>query len=267
MKCPNCGFESELSYPVCPQCQSQIQPNSAAQTVLAALQDVLFLVICILMSAVCILSIAADGLPLINILIAVFLWLTYFQAKKGTADANHLRSISGAVYANYVINYVLSGLVVLLGLIFSVLLDFVFSDPELLDSIISGLGEVQLDVAMVRDLLTTLPSILIFVAFLLIAAIMVVINVFSMRYVHRFTKSVYTSVQTGAPDFKHTTAAKVWLFIFGGASALTLLVNLGSDLLPTLCSAAECATCILAGVLIHKYFSAPKAQTSPWSEE
>lgn len=131
MKCANCGFESEQNYSVCPQCQANTQSNPAAQKILCVLKDPLFLVICILMSISCAISLAADNLPLINILITVFLWLTYAQSRKEIADAKHLRFISGAVYANYVINYVIAGLVVILGVIFAVAFGLIASNPRL----------------------------------------------------------------------------------------------------------------------------------------
>lgn len=255
MKCPNCGFEGELTYPVCPQCQAQLQTNPAAEKILGVLKDTLFLVICILMSAVCGLSFIVGNLPLINVLITIFLWLTYAQSKKGIADPKHLRCISGAVYANYVITYVLAGLVALLGVIFGAVFEMVFSDPELINSILSELGDV--DVALVTDLLSTLPGIIVTVAFMLAAAIIIVVNVFSQRYIHRFAKSVYQSIEAGKLEPKHTGAAKIWLFIYGGFTVITFLTNLGGDLIPALCSAAEAAAAIIAGILINKHFSEP----------
>ena len=257
MKCTNCGFESEMDYPVCPQCQAQLQANPAAEKILGILKDSLFLAVCILMSAVCGLSFIAGSVPLINVLITIFLWLTYAQSKKGIADPKHLRCISGAVYANYVITYVLAGLVALMGVIFGAVFDMAFSDANMIDSIVSGLGDV--DVSLVTDLLSTLPGIIVTVAFILAAAIIIVLNVFSLRYIHRFAKSVYQSVEAGKLELKHTGAAKIWLFIYGGFTVIAFLTNLGGDLIPALCSAAEAAAAIIAGILINKHFSEPVA--------
>lgn len=257
MKCTNCGFESEMDYPVCPQCQAQLQANPAAEKILGILKDSLFLAVCILMSAVCGLSFIAGSVPLINVLITIFLWLTYAQSKKGIADPKHLRCISGAVYANYVITYVLAGLVALMGVIFGAVFGMAFSDANMIDSIVSGLGDV--DVSLVTDLLSTLPGIIVTVAFILAAAIIIVLNVFSLRYIYRFAKSVYQSIEAGELELKHTGAAKIWLFIYGGFTVIAFLTNLGGDLIPALCSAAEAAAAIIAGVLINKHFSEPVA--------
>ena len=88
-----------------------------ADQLLPALKDPLFLVVCILLSISCLLSLSAGSVPLIDILITVFLWLTYAQARKDIADAGHLRCVSGALYAQYVIVYVVAGLLLVVGVI------------------------------------------------------------------------------------------------------------------------------------------------------
>lgn len=245
MKCPKCGFESEVNYPVCPQCQAEIQPNPAAQRILPALKDTLFLIICILVSLSCVLSISLDNFSVIDILIAVFLWLTYAQSRKDIADAKHLRCISGAVFANYVINYVWAGLVVLVGVLFAALI----GNLSALEGLLTDVADT--DLSAVTEMLSVVPSVLILVVFLVVGAVMVVFNIFSLRYIHRFAQSVYKSIEAGVTDLKHTNAAKIWLFVYGGLSALDCLSADGVTAL--LLAAVNCAACILAGILINKY--------------
>ena len=179
MKCPNCGFESERNYPTCSQCQAEIQANPVAQKILRPLKDALFLVICILMSASCLLSLAADNVPLIEILLTVFLWLTYAQSCKGIADAKHLRCISGTVYADYVITYVAAGLVLVLGLIAAAAFGMFLNDPAFLKAL-----KVELkigDYAAPSHLPATIPSGLIVFLTVLVTGIIVVINIVSVR--------------------------------------------------------------------------------------
>ena len=252
MKCPNCGFESELTYPVCPQCQAQIQQNPAAAKILPALKDTLFLVVCILMSVSCVISMALNNLPLINILITVFLWLTYAQSKKGIADAKHLRCVSGAVYANYVITYVAAGIVAVIGAVLALALGFLLSDPTILETLTAEFAGV--DLAPVVEMISFVPSGVIMAIFLIVAAGIVVLNIFSQRYIHRFAKSVYQSIETGKLDLQHTNAAKIWLFIFGGISILSSLSSLSDgQFLLVLSGVAESGACIFAGILISKY--------------
>lgn len=265
MKCSNCGFESDQSYSFCPRCgaaeaaQPVSCPSSAADRVLQALKDKLFLVICILMSALCVLSLSADSMPLIQILATVFLWLTYAQSRKDIADPKHLRCVSGTVYAQYVITYVLAVLLLVLGMVLSAFLGTLTSDPEFMESLLSGMVDTAGIYGEVAPLIASISSSVIMVIFALIAAVMVVINIFSLRYIHRFVKSVYQSVETGTLALAHTKAAQVWLFIYGGLSAASALSNLGTaGLIPALCSGTEAAVVILAGLLIRKYFPCNK---------
>ncbi len=251
MKCPKCGFESELTYPVCPQCQAEIQPNPAAQRILLLLKDTLFLVLCILTSVSCVMSISAGNMPLINILITVFLWLTYSQSRKDIANAKHLRCVSGVVYANYVITYVVAGLIVVLGVILTAAIGYIVSDPLFLESMLTDVTEV--DLSMLTELLAVVPSAIVLVVFIIAAAIVVVVNIFSMRYIHRFVQSVYKSIEAGALDLKHVNTAKIWLFIFGGFAAINILSAESTTAM--VAAAADCATCIIAGILINKYLS------------
>ncbi len=254
MKCTNCGFESELEYPVCPQCQAEIRPNPAAQKILSVLKDPLFFVICILMSVSTALSLMAGNLPLINILITVFLWLTYAQSCKGIADANHLRCVSGAVYANYVITYVSAGLVVVVGLIFTVAFGLILGQPGIFESLLSEF--IDMDYAAFAQAFAIIPSGIILFIFIFAAAIIVVINIFSMRYIHRFVQSVYQSIGAGVLKLKHVPAAKICMFIFGGVTAFSCLANLAStDLQTLLISASGSAVYIIAGLLIRKHLS------------
>ena len=243
MKCPNCGFESEMNYPVCPQCQAQIPANPAAQRILPMLKDALFLVLCILVSVSCVMSISVGSTSIIDILIAVFLWLTYAQSHKDIADAKHLRCVSGAVYANYIVTSVLAGLLVVLGLLFNAVIGFVTSDPMFLETALAGVSEVDLE--MLNEILAIVPSAIILAVFIFIAAIIVVLNIFSMRYIHRFVQSVYKSIEAGALNLKHVSAAKTWMFIFGGFSAISIFSAEGTTAM--IAVASECAAYIIGG--------------------
>lgn len=252
MKCTNCGFESELSYPTCPQCQAEIQPNPAAQKILRALKDTLFLVICILTSVSCLLSFSGGGAPVIEILLTVFLWLTYAQSRKDIADAKHLRCISGTVYTNYVITYVSAGIVVVAGVICSIAFGFISNDPNFLESMLADFTDV--DVAGITQAVAFIPSGLILFLFVFIAAILVVINIFSMRYIHRFAQSVYISIETGTLALKHANTTQIWLYIFGGCSAVGCLASLADGgMTAFISSAVSSATPIIAGLLIRKH--------------
>ena len=251
MKCNTCGFTCEQNFSYCPNCGAGpfpafVSENQAAATVLAALKDNLFLILCVLVSAGCIFSITADNRPLLQILTADLLWLTYAKASKGIADPEQLRCVSGTVYAQYVISYVVAGLLLGLG----VLLGLLFNTLALLPGITDSIPE---DIAPFVDLLTSAPGTLLFIIFGVAAVCITLLNIFSMRYIHRFAKSVYQSIQKGVLDLKYPNAARIWLFIFAGMNGLSALGSLSGNFTAALSNGANCAACIIAGILIGKY--------------
>lgn len=262
MKCNDCGFESQQGFSYCPQCGAGpqsvfISQNPAAQVVLALLKDTLFLVICILMSASCLLSLIVNNIPLITILTTVFLWLTYAQSKKNIADIKHLRCISGTVYAHYVITYVVAILLLLVGVLFAAAFGAIASTPGILDYFLSEFIEFEDSYAAFASVLASLSGELLLFIFAFVAIVIALINIFSIRYIHRFAKSVYQSIQAGVLAWKCVTATQVCLFIFGSCSGIGALSALaGNQMIDCLSSAANCGTCILAGLLIRKYFTA-----------
>ena len=123
MKCIKCGFESAEDFNFCPVCSEPQTPvesvsiNPAADVVMPALKDNLFLAICILITIYCGLALVSGTLPLIQVLTTIFLWLVYSQSKEGFVSENHLRNVSGTVYAGYVINNVVFGIIAFCGII------------------------------------------------------------------------------------------------------------------------------------------------------
>lgn len=259
MKCIHCGFETQQS--PCPNCGADIQPeaasqNTAAQRILCALKDNLFLVICILTSVSCLLALAADGLPLLDILTTVFLWLTYAQSRKDIADAKHLQCVSGTIYARYVINYVLAGLLLVMGFIFAFAFSFLAEDPDFMDTLLSGFVDMDDSITAFVSMFASLSGGLVAFLFALISALVVVANIFTMRYIHRFAKSVYQSVESGTLELKHVNAVQILLFIISGCCALSALPALtSSELISGLSSGVSCAAALLAGLLIRKHLT------------
>lgn len=263
MKCNECGYESEQGFSYCPSCGAGPQPamvsqNVAAMTVLAALKDNLFLVLCILMSASCILSLAADSLPLISILTTVFLWLVYAQSRKDIADAKQLRNVSGTIYAQYVLNNVLAVILLVVGVIFALAFGILAENPDFTDYM-GYIMEIDEDSLAIAEILTAVSGGIIMVIFAIAAIVIAVINIFSIRYIHRFAKSVYQSIQTGVLELKHVGATRGWLIAFAVCSGISALSSLAVDgLAASLSSAIGCAICIIAVMLINKYLVSEK---------
>ncbi len=260
MRCTHCGFENEQDFRFCPSCGGAAQQEAPLQkqpcaSILDALKDSLFLAICILMSASCLLSLSEGGLPLISILSTVFLWLTYAQSRKDIADWNHLRCISGTVFAQYVINYVTAGLLLLMGVILAAVFGLLAGATELYDLVLEELGEFP----MAAELLASLSGGLLFAVCALAAAVIIVFNILSMHRIHRFAKSVYQSVQTQTEELQCVKAAKTWLFVIGVVSAPGALSSLASgELLAGLAGGCSSAAAILAAILIGRHLSTEK---------
>ncbi len=262
MKCNNCGFEYEDSLRVCPNCEPNPMPvtislNPAADKVSAAITDSLFLVMCILMSASCLFSLIVGGLPTLNILFTIFMWLAYVQARKGILDSTHLRSLSGTTFAMYVINYVAAGLVALAGFIIAFALSVIVQSPNSLEEITS-LMEIENPAIsqFVTNIIIKFGGLIGFII-IIIAALMIVLNIFSYNKIHKFAKSVYQSVDMNTIAFQNAKTAKVWLYIIAAFTIVSTVFDIKSTdfeslsyLISEICSAL---TAIFAGVLIGKY--------------
>ena len=270
MICKFCGFENGQDFSYCPNCGapahmdeapipvSPVPVNVAAKKILPALKDTLFLVLCILMSISCGATLISTGPDVLSILFTIFLWLVYAQARKGIADATHLRQVSGTVYAHYVIINVCAILLIVLGGILGLCFSAMVNNAAFMSELVTEL-ELELELGMydTQALMQLLPSVsgtLIFVIFVSVGALMLVINIFSIRYIHRFAKSVYKSVESGTLELKHANATYVWLIVFAVCSGLGLLEVLGSgDVMAIVSNGASCAMPILAAILIKKY--------------
>lgn len=261
MKCSKCGFEAAQDNLFCPQCgerMTQVDAPTGAFSarILSALKDPLFLVVCILLSVSCLMSLAAGSVPLINILITVFLWLTYANAQKDVADAEHLRCVSGAVYAQYVINYVVAGLFLVMGVIFAIAFNIVIHSMNgFWESLLREVADAE-TVATLMSILPSVSGIAILVVCAFAAALVILLNIFVMRYLHRFAQSVYRSIQQGENALKYTNIAMILLFILGGLEAIGCLPALVTLQLGSLvASASSGGSAILSALLIHKYLN------------
>lgn len=257
MEYENNNLEAEIT--PCPNCESEEQIVAPVQTVadrvLPALKDGMFLAICILMSASCVISLSMDNVPLIGILATVFLWLTYAQSCKDIADAKHLRCVSGTIYAEYIIAYVAAGLLVLIGVLFTAAFTFLTQNPDLLNRTLSLFTEMDEVTYRILHTFASVSSLFILLIFLFVAGFIVLINMFTTRYIHRFVKSVYKSIETNTLELKRVNAAKICLYILSGFSAVSALSCLGNPL-QLLSHGSSCAITLLSALLIKKYFIA-----------
>jgi len=289
MKCTNCGYEPEGNALYCAKCgmalptepapaaepapQPTPEPVSAAEpqtvvppnvpiadpksnSLLAALKDALFLLICICVTASAGFSLLSGGLPVIQILLAIFLWITLAKASKNILSVEHLRCISGTVYANYVVCNVCAILLLVSGV--GVTVSFLaFSNvPEFANnfSFANELIELVPELEpILANLNYSLFGVVLGVIFLFAGIIILLISVLGLRKIHRFAKSVYQGVGNPFFPFEDPRSAKTWLLVFGIVSGISALSTLGSGLFAFLSAAGAAAAPILAALLIDKY--------------
>lgn len=283
MKCDKCSYESERDFAFCPNCGSPAtkeepvsspQPdvvyssvnasdtavntgNSVLNRFSSMFKDNLFLVICILMSASCGLALINVSFPVIAIIITVFLWMIFAQAKNGIVEAKYMRYISGAVFADYIVTWVLCGLVAFLGIMCFMLFAALGSDPDVVSALMSALRQVP---GMTPALMSAMNSSIIVIAIIILfscvigAAAAALLNIFGIRTIHRFVKSAYQSVDAGQLMVYKVRAAKTWILVFGILEAVSAAFSI-TNFSAFLANGCGAAATIIGSVLIGKYFS------------
>lgn len=273
MKCNNCGFEYGEEFAYCPNCGAKDVPpqqegnvppinnvsiNPAADKILWLLNDKLFFTICVLMTVSCGCAVVVWGAPIISVLITIFLWLTYSDAKKGIANVKHLQGISGTVYANYILGFIGSGILVFVGMILF-LFGFVVEGEEMLAEIYSAIEQFNLtQYGNYFDNLSATVFVIVVLALagtlIFMAIIGMLINIFGMKKIHCFTKSVYQGIMYRNHHFQCVKEAKTWIIVFGVCDAITNLSAIMSiDLFAIASAGCSVASAIIAAKLIDKH--------------
>ena len=86
------------------------------QVLASILNSPLYLILCILMSAECSLGLFTGGFSVLKVLLIVFLWILFGAAKSGAfLDAQKIKPIHTIVNVEFILNFVIAGLFVLLS--------------------------------------------------------------------------------------------------------------------------------------------------------
>ncbi len=264
MKCLNCGFEYDDGYRYCPNCGSApaqaeaipVSINPTEDKILAALKDKLFLVLCILISASCAFSVLSGSFPIIYILAAVFLWIIFAKSQNNIADTNMLRCLSGTVFAGYVVNYVIAGLLIFFGALVSVFFPFLLENTNLINSIYHEIADEMPEYTYMFNLNEFISFLLKLIGpiFIIIGLAVILINFFGMRKIHAFVKSVYQGIIFQIPYFNKPQAARNWIIFFAVCSGITALTEFFTSFSGALSSGCDCALLIISAIIINKYF-------------
>ncbi len=287
MKCNRCGHEQENDFIFCPACgfetptaplydehNTRVSSNPAFHHLTNAFKDTLFLVLCILMTARCgITMLSGTSFNIISILLTVFLWLVYSAAINGTIDSSRIRFISGTIYANYIVLFVASIILI------------VSSAMLLMSGGILSASAGAITAEETRELLNELPPVItsfmaintvsdmsmffviMAIAMGIVAIAMLLFTIFGTRRIHRFVKSVYQCLNAGYMSYENANGASGWLIFLGiieVISALGTCANaFGEAPLTTIVSAALSsalygAALIVAGAFVKKHFANPE---------
>ncbi len=273
MKCSYCGYESTKDYQYCPQCGTVIEkkeqefsppshpeftyetpPPQPEHKIVTALKDKLFLVICILVSVCCGLSVLCGGLPIIRIFLTVYMWVAYTQAKNNTLNSNHIRNISGTVYASYILNNVLGVFIIIGGFGFTFAMSYIMSNEEMSNLFYNELEAVGGSevVSIFSQVFANYASLIGIVA-TVIGIILIVINFIGRKTIHKFVKSIYLSMGMQTEQIQKVSKAHVWLIVFAILNAISAFSSETSMLL--LSEGAFSAALIITAILVKKYFS------------
>lgn len=271
MKCNNCGNEIVENSAFCTFCGSPVSPtepteaptSAVKQKILNIFKDKLFLVLCILVSVSSVFSIANGNVPLLLILFTIFLWLIYAKAAKNTVDIKNMRCVSGTVFATYVITWVLIGLlglVSVIGIVFSLVIGNAAELESIMQEILSEIDYTANGLEMLSSLTAASFMIIVAVAFIMIfviCVIAIIVNIFGMRSIHKFAKSLYISAEIDNFCIEKLNAAKSWLLVFGIFTCISALPCI-DNFRAFITSGCLGAAYILAYILIKKHFFQPQ---------
>lgn len=259
MKCNFCGHEAEENFAFCPICGKSAadlpEPGAvpSSSPITAMMKDTLFLVICILMSVSTVFGYIGRSLPIIGTFATIFLWIGYVRmATNGVPDVKAMKWLSGTIFAEYIVNWVIVGLIVFVGLFSSAALGYVSNNYWMFEGYFDDMSEI------VFDIISATAGI-VFVFMLFIAAIVAVFNIFSTRSFHKLAKSMYESVESGTLELKLLGRARAWMMAIGvlsGIGALMMIRSGGAVAFFNIgCSAAAY---IVAYVLLNRYLNGLK---------
>ncbi|MGN1319717.1 MAG: zinc-ribbon domain-containing protein [Acutalibacteraceae bacterium] len=271
MKCNNCGNEIVENSAFCTFCGSPVSPtepteaptSAVKQKILNIFKDKLFLVLCILVSVATVFSIASKNIPLLLILFTIFLWLIYAKATKNEVDIKNMRCVSGTVFAAYVLNWVLIGFLGFATVIGAIITLAIGSTAEFESIMQEVLSEYAFSVNGFDSLLgLTTASIMIiavvaFIMLFVICVIAAIVNIFGMRSIHKFAKSLYISAEIDNFCIEKLNAAKSWLLVLGIFNCISALPCI-DDFKAFITSGCLGAAYILAYILIKKHFFQPQ---------
>lgn len=271
MKCLKCGFETGSDFGFCPQCGQPLTApvpenpemptvieNPAAKRVLGFIKDKLFLIVATLISIATLLSFSGGGVPLLNILLTVFIWLLYSKGAKNKVESAQIKNISGMVYASYIITNVLVGILAVCGLIFAGAMALIQHNSEAIDEFKTAFTDASGLSQQIAENILSIPGIWIIIIFAVVCAVILIFNIAGLRNIHKFIKSVYMSVDMGQGNYHKPNTARAWLLAFGILEVVSGVAS--KDVKSIISGGCFGAAMIITSILIEKHFVSMQEQ-------
>ncbi len=269
MKCEKCGYVSNADFKFCKNCGApapeEILPDCPTPKILACVKSKLYFAFCILigisaaMSNLNLLGLtSASGIVsipknIIILVIAIGAWLIYFEGQKNQLSQKHFKVFSIGVFLKYIWGYFGGVGIILIGalacvfpFIVAFFQAFEYGDVFNLEEMLEGGGIFAIILAIVIGVLI-----------ILLGIVAIIITALGRRSIHRFTKSLYTSVENGEEQFAAAPKVQFWLFVFAAINiAAELFVFLAN---PTTIFAIPqrlvyCAALIVGAITFKTYF-------------
>lgn len=243
MKCPHCYADNPDGAKYCSCCGEPIvvqethdfssqtfsssQPFSAEQTAenpgfgfrakLLSLTGPWLLSLAILETVAAAVGLANRDFEIFAILSAVFLWLMYSSAKKGTVDLKNLRRYVAVSRAKYIVMLVAVGLFAVVGVLAIALAPFSDKLPE--NVFVYAEGELEF-LAEYGDNVVLIAC---GIVLLTVAAVLLVFTLCGYKKIHNYLRSLYISAENDAYTPDNPDQAGKWMIVFGVLNVISAL--------------------------------------------
>ena len=260
MFCQRCGHQNDPNANFCIGCGIPLSA-SAPNRVMELVRDKLCGLFCTLFAlGAAFTLIGGSGLPVFNVLLAIFFFIVLNNAKKGLADVWAMRCVSGTVYGMYVFFNVIVGIVAVCSVIIG-FYPFIFKDamPAVSQDLYTEFADLFAEANIVYT--ESMASVVLWIVAalgLLVAGILLVYNVFVVRNIHLFAKSVYKNLHDGQTPIVHAKLTKIWMWVAGICCCISTLSAFSVSFYAVASMGCNAAAFLIIAVLVDRYFVSNK---------
>ena len=261
MKCPHCDFERNEAFKFCPKCGKTLDqaeqpiPECLTPRALEFIKNDSFFVFCILLTVAVGSSLLSGGFNVLILLITIFSWLLYADARKGVVEHSHIKVISGSVYALYIITNILAVFIAFIGVLYTaIMLGVPFLSGLTTEMLTEELGS---ELMLSNFYLALFSTVAIFMGgiFIVAALLMFILNVAGRKKIHRFIKLAYKGIENGQENFVGAKSVSTWLIVFAVFEIFSALTYMASaHIFGVVAEGCYAAALIVLSILINKHF-------------